>query len=153
MNVILRWHAFAELSGGEMYDILSLRQRVFIVEQQCAYLDTDGLDRSSLHLCGRSERGTLTAYLRLLPSGGRFAGPSIGRVVTDPEIRHRGIGRLLMQEGLRRSSMTYPGAPLGVSAQIHLVQFYRSLGFFPSGDPYDDDGIKHISMIRDEPFR
>jgi len=136
-----------------MYEILSLRQRVFIVEQRCAYLDADGLDRTSLHLCGRPQGGTLTAYLRLIPPGGRFAGPSIGRVVTDPGFRHGGIGRSLMQEGIRRSSMIYPGAPLGVSAQMRLVPFYRSLGFLPSGTPYDDDGITHISMIRGEPVR
>jgi len=148
MKVTLRWHAFAELSGGEVYEILSLRQRVFILEQRCAYLDADGLDRFSLHLCGRSGDGLLVAYLRLLPPGTRFAGPSIGRVMTAPEVRHTGIGRTLMEEGIRRSLSTYPDSPLWVSAQSHLERFYGSLGFLRSGTPHDEDGIEHISMVR-----
>ena len=71
MNVLMRWHTFAELSGSEVYEILSLRQRVFIVEQCCAYNDADGVDRISFHLCGRTGAGELAAYLRLIPPGGR----------------------------------------------------------------------------------
>jgi ElaA protein len=149
MSVLLRWHAFGDLSGDEVYEILALRQRVFILEQHCVYLDADGLDRSCLHLCGRTAEGMeLSAYLRLIPPGGSFGGPSIGRVMTAPEIRRTGIGRRLMEEGIRRSSEIYPGAPLTVLAQIYLQQFYRSFGFIRSGIPHVEDGIEHVAMVR-----
>ncbi len=148
MTVIFSWHAFGELSGDDLYEILSLRQRVFIVEQHCAYQDADGLDRISFHLRGRSHAGELTAYLRLIPPGGRSPGPSIGRVLTAPGARRMGIGMRLMQEGIRRSSEVYPGAPLTVSAQVYLEPFYASLGFVRAGTPHDEDGIEHVVMVR-----
>lgn len=153
MTLVLRWHTFGELSGDELYEILALRQRVFVVEQRCAYLDADGRDRSSLHLCGRTRAGGLAAYLRLLPPGRNFAGPSIGRVITAPEFRGKGTGRALMAEGIRRAAELYPGFPLTVAAQVHLEGFYRSLGFIPSGPPFDDDGIPHVTMVRSSAVR
>jgi ElaA protein len=148
VKVVFSWHAFGELSVGDLYEILSLRQRVFVVEQHCAYQDADGLDRISFHLRGRSASGTLAAYLRLIPPGARFAGPSIGRVVTAPEVRRTGIGRKLMEEGIRRSSEVYPGSALSVSAQTYLEAYYSSLGFVRSGTPHDEDGIEHVVMVR-----
>ncbi len=148
MSVSMRWHTFAELSGSEVYEILSLRQRVFIVEQRCAYNDADGADRFSQHLCGRTPAGELAAYLRLIPPGGRYPIPALGRVTTAPEIRGKGIGRLLIEEGIRRSSSAFPGAPITLSAQAHLEGFYRSFGFLPEGMPHDEDGIMHIMMVR-----
>jgi len=148
MNVLMRWHTFAELSGSDVYEILSLRQRVFIVEQRCAYNDADGVDRISFHLCGRTGTGELAAYLRLIPPGGRYAVPALGRVTTAPEIRRSGVGRLLVEEGIRRSSSAFPGTPITLSAQIHLEGFYRSFGFLPEGAPHDEDGIMHIMMVR-----
>lgn len=153
MSIVLRWHTFGELSGDEVYDILALRGKVFVVEQRCAYLDADGRDRSSLHLCGRTASGELAAYLRLLPPGQAFAVPSIGRVITTPGLRGKGTGRALMTEGIRRASELYPAVPLAVAAQVHLEGFYRSLGFAPSGMPYDEDGIPHVPMMRPPALR
>jgi ElaA protein len=153
MNVTMRWHSFAELTGSEVYDILSLRQRVFIVEQRCAYADADGTDRISFHLCGRTPAGELAAYLRLIPPGGRYPVPALGRVTTAPEIRGAGIGRLLVEEGIRRSSSAFPDSPITLSAQLHLEGFYSSFGFLPEGIPHDEDGILHIMMVRPPPVR
>ena len=146
--MIFSWHAFGELSGDDLYEILSLRQRVFVVEQHCAYQDADGLDRFSYHLRGHSHAGELTAYLRLIPPGGRSTGPSIGRVLTAPGARRAGIGRKLMLEGIRRSSEVYPGTSLTVSAQTYLEGFYASLGFIRTGTPHDEYGIEHVVMVR-----
>ena len=148
MSLLLTWRPFGELSGNEVYQILSLRSRVFVVEQQCAYLDADGHDHSALHLCGRTDGGELAAYLRLLPPGELFAGPAIGRVVTAPEFRRTGTGRTMMQEGIRRSAAAYPGVPITVSAQTYLESFYGSLGFVRSGSTFEEDGIAHVVMIR-----
>ena len=35
------WRAFSELSNGQVYDILAVRQQVFVVEQKCLYLDVE----------------------------------------------------------------------------------------------------------------
>ena len=148
MTLLFRWHGFGELSGKEVYEILALRARVFVVEQRCAFLDADGHDRSALHLCGRTPAGELAAYLRLLPPGAVYAGPAIGRVVTAPGMRGAGLGRMLMEEGIRRSAAAYPGAALTVSAQMYLENFYGSLGFLRSGSPFEEDGILHIIMSR-----
>ncbi len=147
-DVRLTWKSFGDLRPDDVYEILALRARVFVVEQRCAYLDADGRDRSCLHLCGHTAGGALVAYLRLLPPGTQVAGPAIGRVVTAPEVRRTGIGRSLMSEGIRRSSALYPGRPLTVSAQTSVEGFYRSLGFSRSGTPFDEDGIEHVVMVR-----
>jgi ElaA protein len=147
-DMLWQWHTFDELKPAELYAILALRQRVFIVEQHCAYLDADGLDADSLHLSGLDSEGLLCAYLRVVPPGRRFSGPSIGRVITAPEVRRFGLGLLLMREGLRMTADRYPGSPVYVSAQRYLDRFYRSLGFEPHGQPYDEDGIPHIAMVR-----
>ena len=97
---------FDALSPAELYDLLTLRQRVFVVEQACAYLDCDGKDPAALHLIGRDARGALVAYARLLPPGVSFAEAAIGRVVTDPATRRAGRGRALMDEAIARARAT-----------------------------------------------
>ena len=47
------WKAFKELSSDELYAIIHLRQKVFIVEQDCPYIDADYTDHGQCnqHLC------------------------------------------------------------------------------------------------------
>ena len=97
-----RWLAFDELSGQQVYDILRLRGRVFIVEQACPYLDPDGLDPFCWHGLGRLN-GTLVATARVVPPGIRYAEPSIGRVVSAPEVRRTGVGWALMREAIAQN--------------------------------------------------
>ena len=150
MAGLIRWtrSRFEELTTEELYRILDLRQRVFVVEQHCPYLDTDGRDRFSHHLCGWNERGRLCAYLRIVQPGQRFVEPSIGRVVTDPSVRRQGLGKELMRRGMAWCAELYPGLPVRISAQQYLERFYADLGFVtdPALAPYDDDGIIHVEM-------
>ena len=44
------WHNFDSISKKELYDVLSLRQRVFIIEQDCFYEDLDYTDEYANHL-------------------------------------------------------------------------------------------------------
>ncbi len=143
-----QWRSYQHLSTDDLYDLLALRQMVFVVEQKCAYLDADGFDRSARHLLGRADDGALAGSLRLLPPGCRFEQPSIGRVVAHPQHRGRGMGRLMMKQGIAEASRLYPGESLKVSAQQHLRSFYETLGFVADGDPYEEDGIPHLGMIR-----
>jgi ElaA protein len=140
---------FDELLPGTVYDMLSLRQRVFIVEQRSLYLDADGRDARAWHLLGRDEEGVLVAYLRLLEPGAKFREPSIGRVVVRPGSRGRGLGKRLMREGIFHAGQLFPGSRIRISAQTGLLKFYEQLGFRPEGKPYDEDGIEHCEMVRE----
>jgi ElaA protein len=145
----MRWEAppFSELSSSELYDVLALRQLVFVVEQRCPYLDCDGKDRGALHLCGRDDQGRLVAYARLLPPGASFIEASIGRVVTHPEVRRTGAGRALMVEAIARTRTAFGEGPIRIGAQRYLEPFYAELGFCSAGVPYDEDGIPHVEMV------
>jgi ElaA protein len=131
--------------------MLALRQRVFIVEQHCAYQDADGRDAGARHLLGwdgaRAE-APLLACARVFPPGVRYAEASIGRIATAPEVRGRGYGRLLTQEAIRRCAELFPGAAIRLGAQRRLEEFYRELGFVTASEPYDEDGIEHVEMVR-----
>jgi ElaA protein len=143
-----RWLRFEQLGLDELYDLLALRGRVFVVEQRCAYLDPDGLDRQAWHLLGRDAAGALQAVLRAVDPGCKYAEPSIGRVVIAPEVRGTGAGRALMVAGLRQCSEVWPGQGIRISAQAQLQDFYRSLGFQAVGEPYLEDDIPHLEMLR-----
>ena len=141
------WARFDALSLDDLYDALALRCRVFILEQG-PYQDPDGLDRASWHLLGRDGAGTLQAYRRVVDPGVKYAEPSIGRVVTSPEVRGSGVGRTLVGEGVARCAQAWPGAPIRISAQAHLQRFYGEFGFRSVGEPYDEDNIPHVEMLR-----
>jgi ElaA protein len=142
----LAWHAkqFDELTVAELYSILALRARVFVVEQDCAYLDPDGYDQASRHVWAVAEGGALHAYLRVVPAGMKFAEVSIGRVITAPEARGTGLGKELMRRGIAAAG----AGPIRIGAQAHLEKFYGELGFVRASEPYDEDGIPHIEMVR-----
>jgi ElaA protein len=142
--VELRWYerAFAELSGQELYGILALRSRVFVIEQACVYLDLDGLDPGARHLWAAADG--VVACLRILAPGAQFAEASIGRVATAPEVRGTGLGRELMRRGLAAVG----GVPVRIAAQCYLERFYAELGFVRAGEPYLEDGIAHVDMLR-----
>jgi ElaA protein len=139
------WHhrRFDALTARELYAIVALRERVFVVEQRCAYLDADGLDREADHLWAE-HAGVVLAYLRVLPAGARYVEVSIGRVATAPEVRGQGLGRELMQRGLALAG----AVPVRLSAQAHLEAFYIELGFRRVSDVYLEDDIPHVEMLR-----
>jgi len=141
------WSRFDELGVDRLYDALALRCRVFILEQG-PYLDPDGLDRKAWHLLGLDSAGVLQAYLRVVDPGHKYAEPSIGRVVTSPEARGSGLGRELVGQGVRRCVAASPGQGIRISAQAHLEGFYGAFGFVKVGQPYLEDGIPHLEMLR-----
>ena len=139
---------FDELPPRDVHDIYRARAAVFVVEQACPFQDVDGADPPSWHLFQRDAAGELVAYCRILPPGVKFAEASIGRVLTTDSARGTGLGRVLMQEALRRTDSLWPGEPVRIGAQQRLERFYQSLGFVTASAPYDEDGILHVEMVR-----
>ena len=145
------WTRFGGLSGDDVYDMLALRSVIFVVEQDCVYLDPDGLDRDAWHLLGRDAESKLLAYVRVVDPGRKYAQPSIGRVVVDPSQRGTGLGHVLIAEALRRCEATWPGAPNRIGAQAHLQGFYGRHGYVAVGEVYLEDDIEHVDMERASP--
>ena len=139
--------SFDELSNHELYKILQLRCEVFVLEQNCPYLDEDDKDQNSYHLMGWKD-DLLAAYTRILPAGLAFEEASIGRVVTSPKARGAGIGRELMLQSIRHLHQLFGEVPIRIGAQLYLKQFYSSLGFIQASDMYLEDNIPHIKMLK-----
>lgn len=153
MRTAIEWqcHELSNLSPESLYAAMQLRQKVFIVEQSCAYLDADGMDLKALHLLGwRDNNGyrKLIAYARLLPPRTRYAESSVGRVVTHPDARGAGVGRLLMQEAIDRIESSGWGTEIRIAAQMYLERFYERFGFCRVTEPYLEDDIWHVDMRR-----
>jgi ElaA protein len=139
---------FDDLSTDELYRILVLRQRVFVVEQKCPYQDADGSDPRAAHLMGHDSDGNLVAYLRIFGKGVKYPECSLGRIVTAPEARRTGAGKELMREGLRALEQLHGKVPIRIGAQLYLEKFYREFGFERVGENYLEDDIPHVEMLR-----
>ncbi len=143
---------FDYLTLQRLYAIMALRQEVFVVEQNCPYLDADGKDIEAWHLSGWLPDGRLGAYARLLPPGLVYeAYPAIGRIVSAPAARGAGLGRALVQQAIEECYRLFGYEPIRIGAQLYLLEFYQSFGFEPVGDEYLEDGIPHIEMVLPPP--
>jgi len=146
----LRWElkTFENLTPNELYALLRLRSEVFVVEQNCVFLDMDNKDQFSYHNMAFIGKD-LVAYTRLIPPKKVYPYMSIGRVVTSPNYRKQHIGRILMHESIQTCYTLFGKAPIQIGAQLYLKKFYESLGFVQSSAIYDEDGIDHIEMIKE----
>jgi len=144
------WFEFQQLSNIQLYDLLKLRQDVFIIEQNCIYPDIDGLDQKCRHLLGYDDE-QLVAYLRLIPANYHGSGNiALGRIISLASKRGTGIGKTMMQQALLYASQHLPKQNIQLAAQCYLQKFYQSFGFNPISEPYDEDGIQHIDMLLDQ---
>lgn len=146
-----QWCFFSDLSVEQLYEILKARQRVFVVEQNCPFLDADDLDQSCWHLVAWQQGGSgevLLAYARIVPPGIKYDEPSIGRVITTPEARGRGYGRQLMKLAVQKVEELYPRSDIRIGAQQYLEKFYAGFGFQTVSKPYIEDGIPHVVMLK-----
>lgn len=149
MNFVIK--KFEALTPEELYSILRLRSEVFVVEQNCIFLDMDNKDQQCWHLMAW-EKNRLTGYTRLVPPGISYAEPSIGRVVTSPSVRKKGTGKIIMIKSIEEINKLYGQTSIRIGAQLYLKSFYEYFGFTQSSDIYDEDGIDHIEMIREQPI-
>lgn len=147
----VRWRCcpFGELGVHELQRIHMARQQVFVVEQDCVYLDADEADEVCWHLAAwREGEAELLAYARIVPPGVKYAETSIGRVITSAAARGTGLGRELVRRAVAQAEAIFPGRGIRISAQAHLARFYAGYGFSTVGNEYLEDGIPHIEMHR-----
>lgn len=145
-NILWSLKSFHNLSSNELYDLLQMRQQVFVVEQTCPYRDLDGIDQLSLHLTGR-KNNIIVAYSRIIPPGILYPEPSIGRVASHIEVRGTGIGRELFKRSMDECVKLFGHQPVKITAQSYLKNFYESFGFEMQGESFLEDNIPHIYMI------
>lgn len=138
---------FDELTVSELYDILNLRNLVFVVEQDCPYLDTDGTDNRAHHIALYNGE-ELAAYARIFRPGIKYPAASIGRVVVNPKHRGTHLGHMLMEQAVKAVEDLYHTGTISISAQAHLQRFYTKHGFETVSEEYMEDNIPHVEMIR-----
>ena len=136
---------FEKLSSRDIYEIGKLRSEVFVVEQNCAYLDLDGKDYHCIHFFTQ-EKGEITSYLRVLPPGLSYDSPSIGRVVVKPTYRGKNLARENISSAIEYIFLVMKYDTITIGAQKYLEKFYESFGFKRISDDYDEDGIMHLDM-------
>lgn len=140
--------SFSELTLDELYDIIALRNEVFICEQQCIYQDIDGLDKKTWHLFAKSENSQqIIAYTRLLPQDVTFSQASIGRVIVAKDYRGSGLAHELMTKAISMTLELFNTNTIKIMAQEYLVSFYQSHGFVITSESYLEDNIPHIDML------
>ena len=146
-DIIWKIKSFEELSIHELYEILKVRQEVFVVEQTCYYLDADGYDQKALHLFAEKE-GKVVAYCRIFPEGVKYPETSIGRVLTHPDFRNLKLGKTLIKFALEAIKTRFNTTECRISAQDYLIKFYSDFGFQDTGKKYLEDDIPHTEMAR-----
>ncbi|WP_027629374.1 GNAT family N-acetyltransferase [Ruminiclostridium cellobioparum] len=137
---------FNEMTTEELYEILKLRNEIFVVEQQCAYQDCDDKDKKALHLF-LQDKDEITAYLRILEKGVSYNEISIGRVVVNKNYRGKGLAKEMMLAALKYIDENLHEREIRISAQAYLLKFYKSLGFHEVSEQYLEDNIPHVEML------
>ena len=137
-----------EMSSYQLFELLRVRQNIFIIEQSCIYSDIDNHDLSCWHLMGYGHNSELNAYCRLLKPQTIYNEAAIGRVLVKKECRGGGLARELMLEAHRRCEQIFKSKAVRLNAQVYLKEFYEGIGYRCVSAPYSEDGILHIEMLR-----
>ena len=146
-ETIWKVKSFDQLNTAELYALLKIRQEVFVVEQNCPYLDADDYDQKALHLWGEF-KGEIVAYCRIFAPAIKYDEASIGRVLSNNHYRGYNLGRILMRNAIATIESRFRTKNVRISAQDYLLKFYREFGFEDTGKKYLEDDIPHTEMIR-----
>jgi ElaA protein len=147
LNIVWECKFFDELSNHQLYQVIRLRNEVFVVEQSCVFQDADNKDQECFHLMGWVEND-LAAYARLVPPNVIYKYVSIGRIITSHKYRKFGAGKALLAEAISKCNTLFGKQQIKIGAQAYLRKFYNSFGFEQINNGYLEDGIPHIEMLR-----
>lgn len=145
---MLNWQFkhYNDLSLNEFHDIVALRIKVFVVEQNCPYQELDGKDKKCYHLICRNGMGDLVGTMRILPEGVSFPEVGFGRITLEESERGIKQGHQMMEEALAFCKAEFGKVAILLSGQKHLEKFYNKHHFFSTGKEYLEDGIPHVEM-------
>lgn len=145
----LKFHClfWNDLSKNELYELLRLRQAVFVYEQYCPFVDNDRLDQKALHLWLSKDEAPI-AYSRVLAPGSQYQEASFGRLVVDKSFRGKGLAAFLIEQSLQQISAHYGAVPIRIMAQHYLVAFYSRYGFKKLEGAVWEDDILHFYMTK-----
>lgn len=145
---MLNWQFkhYNDLSLNEFHDIIALRIKVFVVEQNCPYQELDGRDKKAYHLICRNKEGELVGTMRILPKGVAFKELGFGRVVLEESARGVNEGHKMMEEAMEFCKAEFGDVPVYLSGQKYLEPFYNKHEFYSTGKEYLEDGIPHVEM-------
>lgn len=144
--MIIEIKTFSELTKEELYEILQLRNKVFVVEQNCIYQDIDAKDQKALHVLGY-KKNKIIAYARVFKPNDYFTQASIGRVVVAKNERINYYGHQIVETSIQVILKYFNTSTIKISAQKHLEKFYQTHKFKAVGKEYLEDGIPHITMF------
>ena len=133
---------FEKIEIADWHGILQLRSEVFVVEQDCVYVDPDDNDRISLHLYVKNE-GQIIGYARAFKDELWH----IGRIISDNKHRGKGLASALMSATIQHVLSIEKDPQIELSAQVYLSDYYASYSFIPMGKMYLEDGIPHLRMV------
>jgi ElaA protein len=155
-QVVFKSFKWEDLTVDSLYEMLRLRSDVFVVEQDCVFLDLDNEDQAAVHIIG-THRNRIVCCARIFGPDGSSDMTRIGRVVTVSDMRSKGVGRSLMLHAIEECITKWPSAKIKIGAQAHLDSFYGQgtatkpgLGFVRVSEEYLEDGIPHVDMVLDK---
>ena len=142
-ELVLHKKSFHQLTTDELYELLRVRNEVFVVEQNCVYQDLDGDDQKAIHLW-LTQAGKTVALARVCPAGTHMTEISIGRVISTE--RGKGYGKEILHHAIDAATEHFGATLIDIEAQEYAKGFYESVGFKQSSDTFMLDGIPHIKM-------
>lgn len=147
---------FNELTNLELYNIIRIREEIFVLEQNCVYVDCDQLDPfcdflyviEEMEDCDNYDSNFIIGTLRIMPPGVKFDRLTIGRVVVAQKARRQGLANKMMNKAIQYIEDKYGRVEIELSAQYFARSLYEKSGFQVVSDIYLEDGIDHVRMIR-----
>lgn len=133
---------FSELSTKELYEILYLRTKIFVVDQERIYQEVDENDLNAIHIFNMIN-GKVAAYARVFLQGNNV---TFGRVVTDPKYRGQGLGNQLMEHIMQVIHQNFAQQEIEIEAQVQVEGFYQKFDFESHGQPFLFNHTPHIKM-------
>lgn len=136
---------FNELTVSELYQIMVLRAKVFVVDQKRIYQDPDNRDQQAIHIFKHDQDGQIVAYARVFLIEAQTV--TFGRVVTSNKVRGQGVGGQLLDKIMEVIQKNYPGKLVEIEAQEQVQGFYERAGFVSDGEPFIYKSTPHIKMV------
>ena len=137
---------FDELTVHELYDILEVRNSVFVVEQTCPFHEVDGCDKEAYHIFLTDKDG-IQAYLRVMDRGVSLKEVAIGRVLSMK--RHCGLATKVLEAGIRVAKEKFHADKIALHAEAYARSLYEKIGFYQTGEKFLEDNIPFIPMQLD----